>query len=234
MLSTNGRPTFQCANGSLWSISELKWERKISFLTSFPAKTSLFSWGTLYETFYKRLLKGLNNFDWLPQIQTEYRQINSVITALCIVYNDLICSKAEGKCSIIVLLDISAAFDTVDHQTCTLLGDLENLGITWFALSWFKIYLTDRNCKCIVNDEESEIGNMKYGGPQGTILGPVLFIIYRLTLQYMLNYYIVSYQFYANDTKIYSKLDSKDQCVSKLKCSQCCTNVDVWKKTEVA
>ena len=57
---------------------------------------------------------------------------------------------------------------------------------------------------------------MKYGVPQGTILGPVLFIIYTLTLQYMLSYYNVTYHFYADDTQIYFKLDSKDQCISKL------------------
>ena len=82
---------------------------------------------------------------------------------------DLICNKSEGKCSILVLLDLSAAFDTVDHHT--LLCDLENLCITEIALSWFKTYHTDRNFKVIVNDEGFEIVNMKYGVPLSTILG---------------------------------------------------------------
>ena len=51
---------------------------------------------------------------------------------------------------------------------------------------------------------------MKYGEPLGTILGPVMFIIYTLTLQYMLKYYDVSYYFYADDTHIYFKLEIKD------------------------
>ena len=54
---------------------------------------------------------------------------------------------------------------------------------------------------------------MEYNRAQ---IGPVLFIIFALTLQYMLNFYKVSYNFYADDTRIYFKLDSKDQCVSKL------------------
>ena len=95
------------------------------------------------------------------------------------------CIKAEVNCNILVLLDLSAAFDTVDHHT--LLCDLENIGITGFALSWFKTHHPDRNFKVIVKDEESEIGRMKYGVPQGTILETILFIIYTLTLQYMLN-----------------------------------------------
>ena len=201
---------------------------KLAFVRPMLKKDSdpdiLTSYRPLYNTSFlskvmeyaclQQLLKHLNNFDCLPQFQSAYRQFHSVETALCRVYNDLICNKAEGKCSILVLLDLSAAFDTVDHHT--LLCDLENLGITGFALSWFKTYLTDRNFKVVVNDEESEIGNMKYGVPQGTILGPVLFIIYTLTLQYMLKYYNVTYHFYADDTQIYFKLDSKDQSISKL------------------
>ena len=93
------------------------------------------------------------------------------------------------------------------HQT--LLCDLENLGITEFALSWFKTYFTDTNFVVIVYDEESELGSMKYGVLHGTITFPVLFIIYTLNLQYMFNYYIVSYHFYADGTQIYLKIDSK-------------------------
>ena len=76
------------------------------------------------------------------------------------------CNKVKGKCSILILLDLSAACDTVDHQK--LLCDLKDLGITGFALSWFKTYLTDRNFKTILNAEESELVSMKYGVRQGT------------------------------------------------------------------
>ena len=113
----------------------------------------------------------------------------------------LVCNKAEGKCSILVLIDLSAVFDIVGHHT--LLCDSENLGVTGLALSWFKTYLTDRNFKVIVNDEESEIGIMKYGAPQGTILGPKLFINYTLNLQYMLKLYNAAFYFYADDAQIY-------------------------------
>ena len=77
-----------------------------------------------------------------------------------------------------------------------------------------------RECLAMVKaraDEETEISNLKYGVPQGKILGHVLFIIYTLSLQYMLDYYNVSYNFYADDTQLYFKLDSRDQWVSKLK-----------------
>ena len=80
-----------------------------------------------------------------------------------------------------MLLDLSAAFDSVDQHT--LLCDIENLGTTGFALFWFKTYLTDGNFKVIANDDVSEIDSMKLGVPQGTYLAPVFFIIYTPTLQ---------------------------------------------------
>ena len=150
----------------------------------------------------------------IPQFQSAYRQFHSFETALERVNNDLICIKAERKRSILVLLDVSAAFDTVEHHA--LPCDLENLGITRFALYWFKTYFTDINFKVIVKDEEFEIGSMKYGVPHSTKIGPVLFIIYKVNLQYMLNYYNVSYHLYTGVTQTYFKLDSNDQCVSKL------------------
>ena len=160
------------------------------------------------------MLKHLNNSVCLPQFQSAYRQFHSVETTLCRIYNGLICNKAEGICSIVVLLDVSAASDTVDHHT--LQSYLENICITEFALSLFKTYLTDRNFKVSVNYEESEIGSMINGVPQGKILGPVLFVIHTRTLQNILNYYNVSFNFYADDTQAYFKFDSRDRCVSKL------------------
>ena len=79
----------------------------------------------------QQLLKRLNNLYCLPQFQSGYRQLHSVQTALCRVYNDLICNKDEVKCSNLVFIDRSAAFDTVDDHT--FLCDSENLDVTGFA-----------------------------------------------------------------------------------------------------
>ena len=75
------------------------------------------------------MLKYMNKFGCLPHFQSAYRKFNSIETALCGVYSDLIRKKAEGKCSKLELSDLNAAFDAVDHHK--LLCDLENFGCDW-------------------------------------------------------------------------------------------------------
>ena len=111
---------------------------------------TLNSYRSLYNTLFlskvieyaclQQLLKHLINFDRLPQFQSAYRQFHSVETAICRIYNGLICNIAEVKCNILVILDLSAAFETVVHYT--LLCDLESFWITGFALSWLKLSST--------------------------------------------------------------------------------------------
>ncbi len=83
--------------------------------------------------------------------------------------------------SLLVLLDLSAAFDTIDHNI--LLNRLENfVGISGSALAWFKSYLSDRHQFVAVNEEVSYRSQVQYGVPQGSVLGPLLFTLYMLPL----------------------------------------------------
>jgi len=82
--------------------------------------------------------------------------------------------------SLLVLLDLSAAFDTIDHNI--LLNRLENyVGISGSALAWFKSYLSDRYQFVAVN-EEIHPSQVQYGVPQGSVVGPLLFTLYMLPL----------------------------------------------------
>ncbi len=94
--------------------------------------------------------------------------------------NDLLLSSDRGYISLLVLLDLSAAFDTIDH---ILLNRLENsVGISGNALAWFKSYLSDRHQFTAGNEEVSYRSQVQYGVPQGSVLGPVLFTLYMLPL----------------------------------------------------
>ncbi len=91
--------------------------------------------------------------------------------------NDLLLSSDRGCISLLVLLDLSAAFDTIDHNI--LLNRLEHsVGISGSTLAWFKSYLSDRHQFVAVNEEVSYRSQVQYGVPQGSVLGPLLFTCY--------------------------------------------------------
>ncbi len=93
----------------------------------------------------------------------------------------MVVSSDRGCISLLVLLDLGAAFDTIDHNI--LLNRLENfVGISGSALAWFKSYLSDRHQFIAVNEEVSYRSQVQYGVPQGSVLGPLLFTLYMLPL----------------------------------------------------
>ncbi len=92
---------------------------------------------------------------------------------------DLLLSSDRGCISLLVLLDLSAAFDT--NNNSIILNRPENfVGISGSALVWFKSYLSDPHQFIAVNEEVSYRSQVQYGVPQGSVLGPLLFMLYML------------------------------------------------------
>ena len=192
------------------------------------------SYRPLYNTsFLSKLLEKaaldqledhLNRIQYLPKFQSAYRKFHSVETAVCRIYNDLVINKAAGVSSILILLDLSAAFDTVDHNI--LLDDLKVLGLNGAVLEWFKSYLTDRYFKVIIDNETSELGKMKTGVPQGSVLGPILFTLYTAELGNLLDDLNVSFHSYADDTQIYFRVS--DANIDSLKIKSVIEKVQDW------
>ena len=119
-------------------------------------------------------------------------------------------SSDTGKSSILVLLDMSAAFDTIDHSI--LINRLrERVGITGRALDWFSSYLTGRNFTVAVGTHVSNSAPLSFGVPQGSVLGPTLFALYMLPLGHLIRTFNgMSYHFYADDIQLYYSFNSKN------------------------
>uniref|UniRef100_A0A3B3CPF8 Reverse transcriptase domain-containing protein n=1 Tax=Oryzias melastigma TaxID=30732 RepID=A0A3B3CPF8_ORYME len=129
--------------------------------------------------------------------------------ALVRVLNDLRSNADMRKVSVLVLLDLSAAFDTVDHPI--LLSRLHDMvGITGTALNWFKSYLTDRDFIVKLNDFSSEKHRLTCGVPQGSILGPTLFNLYMLPLGDVIRRHGINFHSYADDTQLYVAMSPDD------------------------
>ena len=126
-----------------------------------------------------------------------------------------------------LLLDLSAAFDTIDHEI--LLSRLEHsFGIQNSALDWFRSYLSDRKQVIIVNGLRSSETPLDFGVPQGSVLGPVLFILYTTPLTQLIDSHSVRHEIYADDTQLNhsDSLSNYDNLIHSLQ--DCVTDVKHW------
>ena len=114
-------------------------------------------------------------------LQSAYRQGHSTETALLKVQNDMLEAMDYQKASILLLLDSSAAFDTVDHKVF-LKRLKERCGVQKDALQWFDSYLSNRSQMVELNDVLSKRVSFNCGLPQGSVLEPWLFLVYTIPL----------------------------------------------------
>ena len=124
-----------------------------------------------------RLNEHLINNSMFDLLQSAYRDTDSTETALIKVQNDIISALYAGSSAMLLMLDLSAAFDTIDHHI--LLSRLCNVyGITGNALNWFRSYLIGRIQHVVIEDSVSVDQEMGFGVPQGSVLGPKIYCMY--------------------------------------------------------
>ena len=141
------------------------------------------------------------NYLHMP-LQSAYKQNHSTESALLKVKNDILLNMEAQKITLLVLLDFSAAFDTVRHDT--LLNRLTlSFGVDGKVLEWFASYLADRTQRVTVNDGLSSAFPLRQGVPQGSCLGPLLFTVYTNKLFDIVSKHLPSVHCYADDTQLY-------------------------------
>ena len=159
----------------------------------------------LEKVMYKRTYNFLEHTGQLYNSQYGFRTGHSCENAVSELLAEIIKGKQEGLYTVSMFLDLSKAFDTLEHEV--LLKKLEKYGIRGIANKWFRDYLTNRKIrtKCTVastgKTEYSEYKEIKYGTPQGSCLGPLIFIIFTNDLHKQLQH--CNSILFADDTTLY-------------------------------
>ena len=169
---------------------------------------------------------ALNNLQ--DRYQSAYRKHFSTETALLKVQSDILAALDEGSCVALIMLDLSAAFDTLDHEI--LLQRLgQSQGVTDSALNWLRSYLCSRKQSVVIHSATSEDVILKFGVPQGSVLGPKGYSMYTLPLGAILKKHGMLYMTYADDSQSYTLF--RPQCnwsTSAATIESCMSDVSSW------
>ncbi|KAG5274109.1 hypothetical protein AALO_G00159280 [Alosa alosa] len=173
-----------------------------------------------------QLQHHMSHHELFEPLQSGFRPHHSTETALIKITNDLLIAADNGLVSILILLDLSAAFDTISHSI--LLSRLSELiGLTDTALSWFQSYLS--NCKQYITlqGSYSTTATVNHGVPQGSVLGPLLFTIYLLPLDQIIRNHGLSFHCYADDTQLYVSTKPSSQ-LPPIQLNNCLHDIKTW------
>ena len=148
---------------------------------------------------HKRLYHFLEVHKILYENQFGFRKNNSTAHSLMDITEKIKESIDSGKFGCGVFIDLKKAFDTVNHEI--LITKLEHYGIRGSILKWFESYLTNRKQYVFYNGVSSDIASITCGVPQGSVLGPLLFLLYINDLPNISNKLL--FFLFADDTNIY-------------------------------
>jgi hypothetical protein len=173
-----------------------------------------------------QLINHLEINNMMDVYQSAYRRAHSCETALLSVFNDLISAIDSKQVAILTLIDLSAAFDTVDSSILS--STLHNVGVRGSAHSWLVHYLHLRSQSVVINSSVSSPQRVKYGVPQGSVLGPILFCVYLTGIGTIIRKYGFKYMLYADDVQIIASAHPSDVHAVVSQVQFCVSEIRDW------
>ena len=161
--------------------------------------------------------------------QSAYRKHHSTETALLCVTNDIKLARDSKKGTILVMIDLSSAFDTINYSI--LLSRLElRYGITSVVLEWFRSYVYGRVQRINIDGRFSPPHHLTTGVPQGSVLGPLLFSLYVQPLGGIIREHSIQFHYYADNLQLYAHFGlNKSSLESTIfRMQDCICNVQSW------
>ena len=166
----------------------------------------------------------------LPTYQSAYRKYYSTETATIKIINDILWNMENQAVTSLIGMDLSAAFDTVDHDTLLLVLQ-RSFGLNQSALAWVDSYLRPRKMQVKINDSLSNSINLPFSVPQGSAAGPILYTAYASTMQHTITNPANRISGYADDHIVYTKFSSgspnnEDSSIKQQE--DCINNIRNW------
>jgi len=156
-----------------------------------------------------RLVDYLSTNNLLNSFQSAYIKHHSTETTLLSDHDHIIKAMSHQQVTCLTLLDLSASFDTIDHSF--LLERLSSwFGISSTALFWIQSYLLNRSFYVNIEYSKSSVFLLLYRVPQGSVLGPLLFILYTTPLSTVIYNSSAKHQLYADDTQLLLSFSALD------------------------
>lgn len=174
-----------------------------------------------------QLTAYLHEHNLMPAQQSAFRQHHSTETATLKIASDIFDAADAGQVTLLALLDLSAAFDTVDHHI--LLQRLhQSYGISGTVLSWIQSFLTDRSTTVRFAGQQSVSSVLSCGVPQGSVTGPLLFNLYTADVIHIARSCKVNIHCYADDQQLYIHCSPTEAPAAVQRLLNCIETIDKW------
>jgi len=174
-----------------------------------------------------RLTEHVETHRLLRTFQSAYHPFHSTETAVVGILNDMITAVDSGRIGALMLLDLSAAFDTIDHSV--LLDVLyRRFAITGKALAWFDAFLSDRYQTVHFGGTASDDTTLLFGVPQGSVLGPKVFSQYVEDVEDSFRRHNIHHHLFADDMQGHSSSLPKDAAIVTTQLSNCAKDICNW------